>query len=120
MSTAAQEPHVWVVETIGGVPTTDPKPSFSLSEEGLLTGTTGVNRLVGTYVAEDERIKVEAGMTRMAGPPGAMDQERRLLRAFDGWQSFRLADGRLQIGSADSGLVCAPNQPSGASGLRPA
>ena len=120
MSTAAQELHAWVVETIGGVPTTDPRPSFSLTEEGLLTGTTGVNRLVGTYVAEDERIRIDAGMTRMAGRPEAMDQERRLLRALEGWQSFRLADGRLQIGPPDSGLVCTPAQRGGASGPRPA
>ncbi|HET9633085.1 MAG TPA: META domain-containing protein [Terrabacter sp.] len=116
MSSPAQESHTWVVEAIGGVPTTEPRPAIALGEDGLITGTTGVNRLVGTYVAEDERIKVEGmGLTRMAGPPAAMEQERRLLGALEGWQSFRFGNGRLQIGPADTGLVCGLAQPGSTS-----
>ncbi|MEW1954429.1 META domain-containing protein [Terrabacter sp. NPDC080008] len=112
MSSPSPESNTWVVEAIAGVPTSEPRPSISLGEGGLLTGTTGVNRLVGTYVAEAERIKVEGtGMTRMAGPPEAMEQERRLLRALEGWQSLRIGNDRLHIGPAESGLVCVLAQP---------
>jgi heat shock protein HslJ len=112
MSSVEQEPHTWVVASIAGVPTADPKPRLSLSEDGLLTGTTGVNRIVGTYVAENELIKVEGtGMTRKAGPPEAMEQERRFLRALEGWQAFHLGGGRLEIGPADGGIVCVLAEP---------
>jgi heat shock protein HslJ len=107
MSNAEQESHTWVVASIGGVPTVEPRPRLSLSEDGLLTGTTGVNRIVGTYKAENELVKVEGtGMTRMAGPPEAMDQEKRFLRSLEGWQAFHVGGGRLEIGPVDAGIVC--------------
>ncbi len=107
MSNAEQESHTWVVASIGGVPTIAPRPRLSLSEDGLLTGTTGVNRIVGTYKAENELVKVEGtGMTRMAGSPEAMDQEKRFLQALEGWQAFHVGGGRLEIGPADGGIVC--------------
>lgn len=107
---ARPDGHTWTVESIAGVPTTEPRPQLSLGEDGSLTGTTGVNLIRGTYEAHDETINIgDAGMTRMAGPPEAMDQERRFLQALKGWNSFHVADGRLEIGPPDAGVVCVLN-----------
>ena len=106
MTAGPPEPYTWVVESIDGRPTTDPKPHISLGEDGRLTGTTGVNRISGTYVAEDELLRiVGTGMTRMAGPAEAMEQERRFLAALEGWQAFQVGDGWLKLGRVDHGLV---------------
>jgi len=106
MSQSQQEAHTWVVESIDGVATTAPRPQISLGEDGRLAGTTGVNRISGTYEAEGELIHiVGAGMTRMAGSAEAMDQERRFLAALEGWQAYHLRDGRLEIGPVDHPMV---------------
>jgi len=106
VSSGETESHTWVVESIGGVPATEPRPQLSLGEDGRLTGTTGVNRISGTYEAEGELIHITGtGMTRMAGPAQAMEQERRFLAALEGWQAYRVGDGRLEIGPVDGGMV---------------
>lgn len=98
---------VWVVESIGGVPTIDPKPEISLTEDGRVVGTTGINRIMGTYEAENETVRISGGgMTRMAGSDEAMDQERRFLKALEGWNSFFVRGDRLELGPPDTGLVC--------------
>jgi heat shock protein HslJ len=100
------ESYTWVVESIDGLPTSDPKPRISLAEDGRLAGTTGVNRISGTYEAEEELVRIiGTGMTRMAGSPEAMDQERRFLAALEGWQAFQYGDGWLRLGRVDHGLV---------------
>ena len=109
----ATEAYTWVVVSIEGAPTTEPRPQISLGEDGRLTGTTGVNRIRGTYVAENSLVKVEGtGMTRLVGPPEAMEQERRFLRALEGWQAFHVGQGRLEIGPVGGGLVLVQAQPS--------
>jgi heat shock protein HslJ len=106
MTSPEWETHTWVVESIAGVPTTDPKPQISLGEDGRLSGSTGVNRIMGTYEAQGEVVRISGtGMTRMAGPPEAMEQERRFLDAIEGWQAFHMGDGRLQIGPVDRAIV---------------
>lgn len=107
MSTESEDASAWVVESIGGVPTFDPRPEITLTEDGHVVGTTGVNRIRGTYEARDEAVRISgAGMTRMAGSPLAMEQERRFLAALEGWHTFLVRDDRLELGDADTGLVC--------------
>ncbi|GAA6527542.1 META domain-containing protein [Intrasporangium sp. DVR] len=102
----------WTVESIAGLPTTDPKPEIALTEDGRVEGTTGVNRITGTYEAHDETVRVEGvGMTRRAGSPEAMDQERRFLQALEGWNAFHVRDGRLELGAPGTGLVCSMPPP---------
>ncbi|GAB3063132.1 hypothetical protein GCM10027053_27140 [Intrasporangium mesophilum] len=106
------ESYTWVVESIDGRETIDPKPRISLGEDGRLAGTTGVNRISGTYEAEDELVRiVGTGMTRMAGSPEAMEQESRFLAALEGWQAFQYGDGWLRLGRVDHGLVLVLGQP---------
>lgn len=98
---------MWVVESIGGVPTTDPKPEILLTDDGRVVGTTGVNRITGIYEAVNETVRISgAGMTRNAGAPDAMDQERRFLEALEGWNAFFVRDGRLELGDPETGLAC--------------
>jgi heat shock protein HslJ len=107
--------HAWVVESIAGVPTSEPKPQLTLGEDGRVFGTTGVNRIMGTYEAQDSTIKISGdGMTRMAGPPEAMDQERRFLRALEGWHAFHTTEGRLELGAHDTGMVMVAAAPPAA------
>ena len=110
-SSAAPKP-VWIVESIGGVPTIDPKPEISLTEDGRVVGTTGINRIMGTYEAQNETVRISGGgMTRMAGSDEAMDQERRFLKALEGWNSFFVRDDRLELGPPGTGLVCVASSP---------
>lgn len=102
----------WVVESIGGVPTIEPKPHILLTEEGTVIGSTGVNRISGSYEAHNETIRISgAGMTRRAAGPEAMDQERRFLEALEGWNAFHVSDDRLELGPPDLGLVCTLQPP---------
>ncbi|ADU47059.1 META domain-containing protein [Intrasporangium calvum] len=105
---AAPAPRTaWVVEFIAGEATIDPKPQISLTEDGRVLGTTGVNRISGRYEAHNETVRITgAGMTRVAGSPEAMDQERRFLQALEGWNAFHVSDSRLDLGAPDTGLVC--------------
>ena len=110
-SSAAPKP-VWIVESIGGAPTIDPKPEISLTEDGRVVGTTGINRIRGTYEAENETVRISGGgMTRMAGSDEAMDQERRFLKVLEGWNAFHVRDDRLELGPPDTGLVCVASPP---------
>jgi heat shock protein HslJ len=107
MSSTAGATGVWVVQTIAGVPTIDPRPQILFGEEGHLLGTTGVNEIKGTYEARNETVRISgAGMTRMAGTPEAMDQERRFLKALEGWNAYFVRDNRLELGGPDTGIVC--------------
>lgn len=106
MSESDAGPYQWVVESIAGVPTVEPRPMISLGPDGQLAGSTGVNRIRGTYEAHDETITFSgSGMTRMAGPPEAMEQERRFLEALEGSHTFRMGQGRLELGAVGEGIV---------------
>lgn len=105
--------YQWVVESIAGVPTVEPRPMISLGPDGQLAGSTGVNRIVGTYEARDETITFSGGgMTRMAGPPQAMEQERRFLAALEGRHTFHIGEGRIELGAAGEGVVLVSAAPS--------
>lgn len=114
MTESGRVEHQWVVESIAGVPTVEPRPMMSLGPDGQLAGTTGVNRIKGTYEAHDETITISgAGMTRRAGPPEAMEQESRFLAALEGRHSFRLGDGRIELGAVGEGMVLVSPSPTG-------
>jgi heat shock protein HslJ len=93
----------WVVQELGGVVTTDPKPQLAFDEDGRVTGTTGVNRVMGRYEVADGLLTVaDAATTRMAGPPEAMEQEQRLLGLFDAPQAFVVTGDRLEVGDGET------------------
>jgi len=107
MTSEAPSSTVWEVESIAGVATVDPKPHLVLGEDGALTGSTGVNLIKGTYEAHNETLRIAGGgMTRRVGAPEAMDQERRFLRALEGWNAFYVHDDTLELGGPEAGMVC--------------
>lgn len=107
MTTETPSSTVWEVQSIAGVPTITPKPHLVLGEDGTLTGSTGVNLIKGTYEAHNETVRITGGgMTRRVDAPEAMDQERRFLKALEGWNAFYVRDDTLELGGPDTGLVC--------------
>lgn len=111
MTSTPRPTSVWVVQSIAGVPTVDPKPEIFLTEDGQVAGTTGLNQIRGTYEAHDETVRITGtGMTRRAGTPEAMEQERRFLKVLEGWNAFHVTDDTLEVGPPDTGLVCVASQ----------
>jgi len=93
----------WVVQELGGAVTSDPKPELAFGDDGRLTGTTGVNRVMGRYeVAEGLLTVADAATTRMAGPPEAMGQEERLLALLDAPQALVVTGDRLEVGDGET------------------
>ena len=93
----------WVVQELGGATTSDPKPELAFGDDGRLTGTTGVNRVMGRYeVAEGLLTVADAATTRMAGPPEAMEQEQRLLALLDTPRAFVVTGDRLELGDGET------------------
>ncbi len=95
----------WVVREIGGEPTSSPPPEIVFGDDGRLTGTTGVNRLMGGYEVDGEQLVFAGGTatTRMAGPPELMRQEQALAALLTGSVPFALEGDRLVLGSPDAG-----------------
>jgi heat shock protein HslJ len=93
----------WTVQELGGEVTSPPKPQLSFSADGRLSGTTGVNRLMGAFEVRDGLLVVgNAATTRMAGPPEAMEQEQRLLALLGTEQAFVITGDRLEIGDGEN------------------
>ncbi|MEO7752414.1 MAG: META domain-containing protein [Terracoccus sp.] len=92
------EDTAWVVEHLGGVATTGREPRLVFGADGRLSGSTGVNRVLGQYEVEDGVIHLDAlGSTRMAGPPESMEQERVLLAVLASQVPFVLDGDRLVL-----------------------
>jgi len=108
----------WTVQELGGAVTAAPKPQLSFGADGRLTGTTGVNRLMGQFEVRDGLLVVgDAATTRMAGPPEAMEQEQRLIELLGTEQAFVITGDRLEIGDGETlALPRAPQHPAGARG----
>ncbi|WP_330475169.1 META domain-containing protein [Terrabacter sp. C0L_2] len=93
----------WVVEELGGAATVPPKPQLSFGDDGRVSGSTGVNRLMGRYEVTDGLLRVaDAATTRVAGPPDAMEQEQRLLALLDAPQAFVVSGDRLEVGDGET------------------
>jgi heat shock protein HslJ len=73
-------------------------------EDGQVRGSAGCNSYGGSYQVSDDAITVGAiAITEMAclEPEGAMDQELVFVEFLTDAQTFRLADGQLQILRSD-------------------
>lgn len=93
----------WVVEQLGGAATVEPRPQLTFGDDGRVSGSTGVNRLMGRYEVTDGMLVVaDAATTRMAGPPAAMEQEQRLLALLGTPQAFVVTDDRLEVGDGET------------------
>jgi len=86
---------------------TRPIPETTITatfEDGQVRGSAGCNSYGGSYQVSDDTITVgQVAITEMAclEPEGAMDQELVFVEFLTDAQTFRLADGQLQIFRSD-------------------
>ena len=94
----------WVLQS-SGVSTSEERPipntniSLEFTSEGRLSGSGGCNRYFGEYkVKPGNSLTIRGiGSTRMACPPGIMDQEMRYFEALQNTSTFRLDAHRLKL-----------------------
>lgn len=71
-------------------------------EDGRIAGFGGVNRYAGEYtLAGEELVFGPLAVTRMAGPPEAMESERRYLDALGRVARVAFEDEALVLGDRD-------------------
>lgn len=76
--------------------------------DGEVSGSAGCNQYFATYaIAGKELTFAQLAFTEMAclEPAGVMEQEQAFLSALQGVQQFKLADGQLQLLTADGWLL---------------
>ena len=76
--------YIWEVVEIDDEPVTIERlPAVEFTDDGRIVGSTGVNRLMGGYELEGDRIRLnQLATTMMAGAQEAMKTETRLVTAF--------------------------------------
>lgn len=84
---------------------------IAFDPSGKVTGFTSVNRFTGTYSFDaDGRLKWPPSgfaVTRMAGPPSLMAQERAFLESLRRTSRYKVEDQQLILESANSSVVLA-------------
>jgi|Tabmets5t2r1_1033131.scaffolds.fasta_scaffold01094_5 heat shock protein HslJ len=71
-------------------------------EDGRIAGFGGVNRYAGEYTLEGEELRLgPLAVTRMAGPPEAMESERRYLDALGRAARAAVDEGTLVLADGD-------------------
>ena len=99
----------WQVQDVGGTGVIeDSDPALVLTAEGRISGSTGLNRLAGSYEFADGELRcTPLAMTRMAGPAELMAQEARFMAALERPAPVRLDGWRLILGDGRRSLVLA-------------
>jgi heat shock protein HslJ len=94
---------VWIVESLFDEATDEPRPTVEFGSDGRLGGSTGVNRLIGSWEeSADGSVSFgAAATTRMAASEAAMDQERRFLAMLVGPVELEVVGDRLTVSDFD-------------------
>lgn len=96
----------WVVRQIGAQSPRPPLPELSFDDGGRLNGTSGVNRLMGSYEVGDGAVTFgPLATTRMAGPPELMAQEQAVVGVLSGKVAYAVVGDRLTLGVDGHGLL---------------
>jgi heat shock protein HslJ len=84
-----------------------PPPSLVLDlEESRVSGSGGINRLIGTFVLSEDELRFgPLATTLMAGPEDAMRRERELVAALERVTSYELDDRTLTLLARDDPVV---------------
>jgi heat shock protein HslJ len=103
---SAQHPplqgSLWLITQVGGekvqVDNDTNVPDLMFDEKLLrVSGSTGCNRLVGSYMLEGDKLRFQQmASTRMACISG-MEQEDRILKALETVERYRFAGDRLEL-----------------------
>ena len=109
----------WVIEDIASAGVIDNShAALQFLPDGRLAGSTGCNRLMGSYksgaadAAGAAQLSLQsAGTSRMACPPALMNQERKLLNLLPQVASYRIdRTGALELRTADQQTIVARRQ----------
>ena len=92
----------WQVVDIGGNPVAagrpERQPHLVFSPEGRISGSTGCNRLTGTYQLDGKALKFSPlAMTKMACPPPLDAQERAFIQTINATASVRESGNILEL-----------------------
>jgi heat shock protein HslJ len=72
------------------------------AEKEAVSGSTGVNRLMGTYEVDANKLRFGGlATTKRAGPPQLMEQEQEFVNALESADSWKRTGGNLEILSGD-------------------
>lgn len=93
----------WEVVEIGGEPVTlERLPTLSFNADGRISGSTGVNRMMGGYELAGDRLSFsQMATTMMAGSPEASKVEANLVQALSGGGEV---EAQLVIRNPESGV----------------
>ncbi len=77
--------------------------------DGRLAGSTGCNRMLGSYESDSTKLSIQpAGTTMMACPPALMNQEQKLLKLLPKVASYRIdRTGALELRTVDQQTIVA-------------
>lgn len=90
----------WTIAAIGESPVLgNSKPTLAFDAEGRVSGNGSCNRYFGSFRLTGETLTIaETGTTRMMCDQPLMEQERRLLKAFESVRRFEVdASGGLRL-----------------------
>lgn len=99
--------RAWIIEDIAGGGTIDnTQPSLHFLADGRLAGSTGCNRIIGTYQTEGTQLTLSpAGTTMMACPEALMIQESKLLDLLGQITGFALDETGALILTTGTGTT---------------
>jgi heat shock protein HslJ len=102
---ALTRPDGWQVASIDADDLDEPFPALVLDADGTVTGSTGVNRIRGTYEFVGGMLEIGSlATTRMAGDTDAMEREHHFLAVLAEPLAVRWDDGTLVLES-DAGQL---------------
>ena len=100
----------WVIEDIANAGVIDNShAALEFLPDGRLAGSTGCNRILGSYKSDSTKLSIQpAGTTMMACPPALMNQEQKLLNLLPKVVSYRIeSTGALKLRTADKKAIVA-------------
>jgi len=101
------ENTAWVLTALPGQSLVAGSPATLRFEAGRVGGTDGCNRYSGPYSVEGAELKVtpQLASTMMACPPPVDAQAKAFIAALTGAGRYRIADGQLELLSADGKVL---------------
>jgi heat shock protein HslJ len=93
----------WQLESLEGHTLPDParrRPMLTVTAEGAVHGSTGVNRFSGVLDPDGRGLFGPLATTRRAGPPEAMALEAAFLKALDSATAVEARDDQIVLGGA--------------------
>lgn len=98
----------WVLVAIGESPVAEVgrTPTLEILEDGSAAGVSGVNRYRTTIAAADGRLSfAPVALTKMAGPPAAMEIESSFVERLGAATGYRVEGDSLRLMAGDTEIV---------------